>query len=135
MPVISEQFFSKFITYNFKIFTENFRIEIKFILRTSFIKGFSTALSVFTERFILYAAVVTFVVTGGEISSDITFSLVQYYNLMQLACNILFPMALAFLAESRVSIRRLEVVTIFFLSHERDISDNKATLLLGISST
>ncbi|CAG9575824.1 unnamed protein product [Danaus chrysippus] len=96
------------------------KIEIKFILRTSFIKGFSTALSVFTERFILFSAIVTFVVIGGEISSDITFSLVQYYNLMQLACNIFFPLALAFLAESKVSIRRLEE----FLALEELESDN-----------
>ncbi|XP_023940125.2 ATP-binding cassette sub-family C member 4 [Bicyclus anynana] len=82
--------------------------EVKFILRTSFIKGFSTALSVFTERFILYSAVVTFVVIGGDIRAEITFSLVQYYNLLQLACNIFFPLALAFLAESRVSIKRIE---------------------------
>ncbi|XP_050359927.1 ATP-binding cassette sub-family C member 4-like [Nymphalis io] len=84
------------------------KYEVKFILRTSYIKGFSTALSVFTERFILFAAVVAFVVAGGEIRAGITFSLVQYYNLLQLACNIFFPMALAFLAESKVSIRRLE---------------------------
>ncbi|XP_032517438.2 ATP-binding cassette sub-family C member 4-like [Danaus plexippus] len=113
------------------------KIEIKFILRTSFIKGFSTALSVFTERFILYAAVVTFVVTGGEISSDITFSLVQYYNLMQLACNILFPMALAFLAESRVSIRRLEEFLALDESEGDDpkiASFNANSLLNGMDS-
>lgn len=88
---------------------------MKFILKTSFIKGFSTALSVFTERFILYAAIVAFVLSGGDIRAGITFSLVQYYNLLQLACNIFFPMALAFLAESRVSIRRLEVGTQLFI--------------------
>lgn len=85
------------------------RMEVAFILKTSFIKGFSTALSVFTERFILFAAVVAFVVMGGDIRAEITFSLVQYFNLLQLACNILFPMALSFLAEAMVSVRRLEV--------------------------
>ncbi|CAH4030805.1 unnamed protein product [Pieris brassicae] len=84
------------------------KYEVKFILQTSFIKGFSTALTVFTERFILFSAVVAFVVIGGDIRSTITFSLVQYYNLLQLACNIFFPLALACLAEARVSVRRLE---------------------------
>ncbi|VVC94182.1 unnamed protein product [Leptidea sinapis] len=91
-----------------KIVDQLRKIEVKFILHTSFIKGFSTALSVFTERFILFSALVAFVLLGGEIRADITFSLVQYYNLLQLACNILFPMALAFLAETKVSIRRIE---------------------------
>ncbi|CAG4922635.1 unnamed protein product [Colias eurytheme] len=84
------------------------KLEVKFILQTSFIKGFSTALTVFTERFILFAAVVAFVLMGGDIRASITFSLVQYYNLLQLACNIFFPLALACLAEAKVSIRRIE---------------------------
>lgn len=84
------------------------KMEVNFIMRTSMIKGFSTALSVFTERFILFSAVVAFVVMGGDIRAEITFSLVQYFNLLQLACNIFFPLALAFLAETKVSVRRLE---------------------------
>ncbi|CAK1548541.1 unnamed protein product [Leptosia nina] len=84
------------------------KYEVKFILQTSFIKGFSTALTVFTERFILFAAVVAFVAMGGDIRATITFSLVQYYNLLQLACNIFFPLALSCLAEAKVSVRRLE---------------------------
>lgn len=84
------------------------KLEVKFILRTSMIKGFSTALTVFTERFILFSAVVAFILIGGRISSEITFSLVQYFNLLQLACNIFFPLGLAFLSEAKVSIRRLE---------------------------
>lgn len=86
-----------------------YRLEVSFIMRTSMIKGFSTALSVFTERFILFAAIVAFVVMGGEIRPQITFSLVQYFNLLQLACNIFFPLALSFLAETKVSVKRIEV--------------------------
>ncbi|CAG9783009.1 unnamed protein product [Diatraea saccharalis] len=93
----------------FEKIVDNLRkLEVKFISRTSMVKGFSTALMVFTERFILFATVVTFVVMGGQIRAEITFSLVQYFNLMQLACNIFFPMALSFLAETKVSVRRLE---------------------------
>ncbi|KAI5634784.1 ABC transporter transmembrane region domain-containing protein [Phthorimaea operculella] len=84
------------------------KLEVKLIMRTSMIKGFSTALMVFTERFILFAAIVAFLVMGGHIRAQITFSLVQYFNLLQLACNIFFPLALAMLAESRVSIKRIE---------------------------
>ncbi|KAM3966704.1 ATP-binding cassette sub-family C member 4-like [Aphomia sociella] len=84
------------------------KLEVKLIMRTSMIKGFSSALGVFTERFILYVTIVTFVVMGGDITSGITFALVQYFNLLQLACNILFPMGMSFFAEARVSIKRLE---------------------------
>lgn len=85
------------------------RYEVSYILKTSFVKGFSTALSVFTERFILFAAVVTFVLMGGDIRAQTAFSLVQYFNLLQLTCNISLPLGLSFLAETKVTIRRLEV--------------------------
>ncbi|XP_026764574.2 ATP-binding cassette sub-family C member 4-like [Galleria mellonella] len=97
------------------------KLEVKFILRTSMIKGFSSALGVFTERFILYATLVTFVYIGGDISSGVTFALVQYFNLLQLACNILFPTAMSFFAEARVSIKRLEE----FLALD-EVEDHKA---------
>ncbi|CAG5018016.1 unnamed protein product [Parnassius apollo] len=84
------------------------RWEVRYIMKTSFIKGFSIALTVFTERFILFAAIVTFVLLGGNIRAEITFSLVQYFNLLQLVCNVHLPMGLAFLAESLVSVRRIE---------------------------
>ncbi|XP_037300681.1 multidrug resistance-associated protein 4 [Manduca sexta] len=84
------------------------KLEVNFIMRTSMIKGFSTALMVFTERFILFSCIVAYVVMGGEIRASIAFSLVQYFNLLQLACNIFFPMALSYLAETNVSMRRIE---------------------------
>ncbi|KAG7304443.1 ABCC5 [Plutella xylostella] len=84
------------------------RQEVRFILRTSMIKGFSLALSILTERFMLFFAILIFVLMGGQIRSEITYSLVQYFQLLQLACNIFFPLALALLAETKVTIRRLE---------------------------
>ncbi|XP_075982875.1 ATP-binding cassette sub-family C member 4-like [Anticarsia gemmatalis] len=98
------------------------KLEVSYILKTSIIKGFSTALSVFSERFILFAGVVTYVLIGGDITSDITFSLVQYFNLLQLLSNILFPLALSFLAEANVSVRRIEE---FLLLDEFDVSNDK----------
>ncbi|KAL4705012.1 hypothetical protein ACJJTC_009800 [Scirpophaga incertulas] len=106
------------------------KLEVKYISRTSMVKGFSTALTVFTERFILFATMVTFVVMGGTVRAEITFSLVQYFNLLQLACNIFFPIALSFLAETKVSIRRLEE----FLSLE-EINTSKETEANGYIKT
>ncbi|XP_075979217.1 putative multidrug resistance-associated protein lethal(2)03659 [Anticarsia gemmatalis] len=84
------------------------KLEISFVMKTSMVKGVTAALSVFSERFILFSAIVTFVLLGGHIRAQTTFALVQYFNLMQLACNILFPFGLAFLAEAMVSVKRIE---------------------------
>lgn len=82
---------------------------MRFVMQSSMIKGFMTALSVFTERVILFAAIVAFVLMGGQMRAEIAFSLVQYFSQLQLSANILFPLALAFLAEAKVSIIRFEV--------------------------
>lgn len=84
------------------------RNEMRLITRTTMIRGFSIALMVFTERFILFTALVTFVVLGGVIRADIAFSMVQYFNLLQLICSIFVPLALTALGEARVSVKRIE---------------------------
>lgn len=78
------------------------------------VKGFTTALGVFTERFLLFAAIVTFVLLGGEMRAQTAYASAQYFNLLQLACNILIPLGLAFLAETMVSIKRIEVSKYMF---------------------
>ncbi|XP_041973563.1 ATP-binding cassette subfamily C member 4-like [Aricia agestis] len=95
--------------------------EIKFISQTAMIKGFCTSLIVFSERLVLFAAIVTFTATGGQICSEITFSLAQYYYLLQMASNIFFPLALTFLGESKISLRRLEE---FLLLEEIESKDH-----------
>ncbi|PZC73708.1 hypothetical protein B5X24_HaOG200327 [Helicoverpa armigera] len=105
--------------------------EVSYVLKTSFIKGFSTALAVFSERFTLFSAIATFVLIGGDIRSQTTFSLVQYFNLLQMVCNISLPMGLAFLAETKVSIRRLEE---FLMLEENAPEKPTAKMLLDSDS-
>lgn len=93
------------------------KLEVSYILRTSMVKGFTAALAVFTERFILFAGVATYVLLGGEIRAHTTFALVQYFNLMQLVCSIQAPNGLAYLAETLVSIRRVQE---FLLLEEKE---------------
>ncbi|KAJ8716036.1 hypothetical protein PYW08_013321 [Mythimna loreyi] len=107
------------------------KLEVGYILRTSFLKGFSTALSVFSERFILFSAIATFVLIGGDIRAQTAFSLVQYFNLMQLSCIILLPLALTCLAETKVTVRRLEE---FLLLDENEPEKVTANVVLDSKS-
>ncbi|CAB3220069.1 unnamed protein product [Arctia plantaginis] len=110
------------------------KLEVSYILKTSMVKGFTTALGVFTERFLLFAAIVTFVFMGGDIRAQTTFALAQYFNLLQLACNILIPLGLAFLAETMVSIKRIENFLLLDENNETikslksDVDESKALL-------
>lgn len=95
--------------YNvYKMFSY-FRVEMKLIGKTSYIRGFSLALMVFTERTALYATIVMFVLGGNQLRGDIVFSISQYYNLLQLTVSIMFPFALSTLGEARISVKRIQV--------------------------
>lgn len=63
---------------------------------------------VFTERLSLYLTLITFVLLGNKLTGPIAFSMAQIMNSLQLYMCINYPIALAFFAESKVSIKRLE---------------------------
>ncbi|XP_066255286.1 ATP-binding cassette subfamily C member 4-like [Euwallacea similis] len=93
------------------------KLEIDIVQKTSYIKGFSLALMLFTERATLYIAVITWVLMGNSIRGDIVFSMAQLLNTVQLYMAIFFPLALATYEECKVSMRRIEE----FLALEENI--------------
>ncbi|XP_044752049.1 ATP-binding cassette sub-family C member 4-like isoform X2 [Coccinella septempunctata] len=84
------------------------KYEIEVLTKTSYIKGISAAIMVFTERFTLYIIVVTYVLLGNELTGGVVFSMSQIINTLQLYICILFPMALSSYAETKTSIFRIE---------------------------
>lgn len=76
---------------------------------TSYLRGFTLATFVFTERTTLYFTIMAYVLLGNSISADKVFSMAQYFNILQLTMAILYPMAVSAVAETSVSIKRLEV--------------------------
>jgi len=50
-----------------------------------------------------------YVLFGYSISADKVFSMAQYFNILQLTMAILYPLAVAAVAETAVSIKRIEV--------------------------
>nr|XP_023022905.1 probable multidrug resistance-associated protein lethal(2)03659 [Leptinotarsa decemlineata] len=84
------------------------REEIKEVSKTSYVKALSLSMMVFTERLSLYLTIVTFVLLGNRLTSDIVFSMAQLFNTAQLYICIAYPNGLATYAEAKVSIGRLE---------------------------
>ncbi|CAG9819495.1 unnamed protein product [Phaedon cochleariae] len=101
--------------------------EIKFITKTSYIKGFSLALMVVTERFALYVTLIAYVLIGHRLTSDTVFSMSLYINIVQMYMCIFFPMALGFYAEAKVTIRRLED---FLVLEENVIVQNREATIM-----
>ncbi|PBC29424.1 Multidrug resistance-associated protein [Apis cerana cerana] len=82
--------------------------EIDILTLTSYLRGFTLATFVFTERTTLYFTIMAYVLLGNSISADKVFSMAQYFNILQLTMAILYPMAVSAVAEASVSIKRLE---------------------------
>ncbi|KAK2579975.1 hypothetical protein KPH14_012235 [Odynerus spinipes] len=82
--------------------------EIDVLTLTSYLKGFTLASFVFTERTTLYFTIMAYVLGGNNISADKVFSMAQYFNILQATMAIFYPTAVASAAEALVSIKRLE---------------------------
>ncbi|XP_072767862.1 ATP-binding cassette sub-family C member 4 isoform X2 [Anoplolepis gracilipes] len=84
------------------------KYEIDVLTLMSYLRGFTLATFVFTERTTLYFTVMTYVLFGYSISADKVFSMAQYFNILQLTMAIFYPQAVAIAAETSVSIKRIE---------------------------
>ncbi|XP_049951742.1 ATP-binding cassette sub-family C member 4-like [Schistocerca serialis cubense] len=91
------------------------RNEVKALRGSSYLRGVYMAFMVFTERTSLYITVIAYVLLGNTITADRVFSLAQFFNLLQLCMAICYPQAVQSLAETRVSISRIEL---FLLQEE-----------------
>lgn len=85
-----------------------FRLEIEVVKKTSYIKGLSLAIMVFTERVTLYLTLITYVLLDNRLTGDVVFSMAQLFNTIQLYMSIFYPMAISSYAEAMVSVKRLE---------------------------
>lgn len=63
---------------------------------------------VFTERVTLFLTIVAFVLLGNDLTGEIIFSVAQLFNTLQLYMAIFYPMAITFLAEAKISVKRIE---------------------------
>ncbi|XP_050309650.1 ATP-binding cassette sub-family C member 4-like isoform X2 [Anthonomus grandis grandis] len=82
--------------------------EINVLTKTSYLRGFYLSCMVFIERSTLCLTLVCFTLLGNNIKADIVFSMAQFFNILQSAMAIMYPMAISIGAETLVSIRRLE---------------------------
>lgn len=84
------------------------KYEIDVLTLISYLRGFTLATFVFTERTTLYFTIMAYVLYDHPISADKVFSMAQYFNVLQLTMAIFYPWAMASAAEAAVSIKRIE---------------------------
>lgn len=101
------------------------KYEINIVSKTSYIRGFSIALMVFTERTASYLTIITFVLMGNPPTADIVFAVAQLFNTVQLYMCILYPLGVSTLAEAKTSVKRIE--EFLLLEETETLSDLSVT--------
>ncbi|CAG9768357.1 unnamed protein product [Ceutorhynchus assimilis] len=98
--------------------------EISALTTSSYLRGFYSSCNVFIERLTLFLTVVTYSLAGYRITADIVFSMAQFFNILQLAMAIIYPLAVSLGAESWVAIKRLEEILMLDEKEESVIEKN-----------
>lgn len=82
--------------------------EINVLTHVAYVRGVFLSFAVFTERLTLYVTIICYVLLGNTITADRAFSMAQFFNNLQLAMAIIFPLAINTGAETLVTVHRLE---------------------------
>ncbi|XP_036142952.1 multidrug resistance-associated protein 4-like [Monomorium pharaonis] len=83
-------------------------LEINKIKFSSYIRAVCLAILVFTQRLSLYFTLITFVLTGNNLTADVTYEMATFFSILELTAAFSFSQALIIMGETMVSINRLE---------------------------
>ncbi|XP_044750491.1 ATP-binding cassette sub-family C member 4-like [Coccinella septempunctata] len=124
--IFSGMEFIKMYTWEiaFEKLVQNIRLEeLRFIRKTSFIRGILACMMFVTERLGLCVTVVCYSLLGFPVSTDVVFSVSICFRILQYSLGTMLPAAITIGSEVLVSTRRLEE---FLLLKEIDSSKTKA---------
>lgn len=82
--------------------------EIKVIRYVSWIRGILLSFIIFSSRVSTFTSLVMYALLGYVVTSQQAFVITAYYNVLRQTMTIFFPQAIGMLAETRVSVLRLE---------------------------
>lgn len=84
------------------------RHEVSGVKKSAILKAIYLGLIVFTDRVSLFITILCYTLFGFHISSDMVFSLAQFFNVLQMSMAIGFPLGVNMGAEIYVSIKRMQ---------------------------
>jgi ATP-binding cassette, subfamily C (CFTR/MRP), member 4 len=82
--------------------------EIKVIRYVSWIRGILLSFIIFSSRVSTFTSLVMYALLGNVVTAQQAFVITAYYNVLRQTMTIFFPQAIGMLAETRVSVKRLE---------------------------
>ncbi|XP_036142954.1 multidrug resistance-associated protein 4 isoform X2 [Monomorium pharaonis] len=84
------------------------KLEINKIRFSLYVRAVCSAIMVITQRLSLYFTLITFVLTGNNLTADVTYETATIFNILEITAALFFPQALIMMGETMVSMNRLE---------------------------
>jgi ATP-binding cassette, subfamily C (CFTR/MRP), member 4 len=84
------------------------RKEVRVIRYVSYIRGIILSFIMFTTRVSVFISLIAFALLGNVVTAKQAFMITAYYNILRPTMTIFFPQGIGQLAETIVSVRRIE---------------------------
>ncbi|KAL7050851.1 hypothetical protein ACKWTF_004247 [Chironomus riparius] len=82
--------------------------EIRSIRYASYIRGILLSFIMFSSRVSIFTSLVMYALLGNVLTAQQAFVVTAYYNVLRQTMTVFFPQAIGFLAETIVSVKRLQ---------------------------
>lgn len=82
--------------------------EVNMVKCSCYLRGIFTSFILFTERTALYLTLLAYSLLGYTINADVVYPITQFFNAIQMKLAIQLPLAFTNLAETLVTIRRIQ---------------------------
>ncbi|XP_057328153.1 probable multidrug resistance-associated protein lethal(2)03659 [Microplitis mediator] len=95
--------------------------EMQVIRKSSFIRGVTMSFMMFSSGLSLFITILAHLVSGNQITAETVYMLTAYYSILRQTMTIYFPQGISGVAETSVSIKRLEN---FLMYEEMKVNNN-----------
>lgn len=109
--------------------------EIRIIRYVSYIRGVMISFIMFSTRVSIFVSLVAFALLGNYVTAEKAFVVICYYNILRQTMTVYFPQGISQLAETLVSVSRLEKYMHYKEISEEHYSIHKDTLITTSDST
>lgn len=79
------------------------------IKKTNALRAYNMSLFFTSSKFIVFLTLLTYLLMGGALTAEMVFVTLSLYNNVRLIMTLFFPNGVSQLAESLVSIKRIQV--------------------------
>lgn len=101
------------------------RKEIKVIKYVSYIRGILLSFIMFTTRVSIFISLVAYALLGNIVTAEKAFVITAYYNILRVTMTVFFPQGVGQLAETLVSIKRIQNFMMYDEITERQNEETK----------